>query len=57
MLGKGVCPYKYMDVWWKSNETSLSEKESFYRHLNMEEFTDGDYTDTKNICKDFEIKI
>ena len=25
-------------------------------HLNMEDITDADYTHTKRVCKDFEIK-
>ena len=45
-----------MDDWQKFNETSLTEKEDFYSHLNMEDITDLDYADTKRVCKDFEIK-
>ena len=33
-----------MDDWGKFSEGSLSEKENFYSHLNMEEITDTDYT-------------
>ena len=40
----------------KFNETSLPEKEEFYIHLNMKDITDADYTHTKRVCKDFEIK-
>ena len=43
-----------MDDWEKFNETSLTEKEDFYSHLNMEDITDAHYA--KNVCKDFEIK-
>ena len=28
----------------------------FYSHLNMEDVPDVDYTNTKRVCKDFEIK-
>ena len=40
----------------KINETSLSEKEDFYSHLNMDDITDADYAHTKRVCKNFEIK-
>ena len=29
---------------------------AFYSHLNMEDVTDVDYSNTKRVCKDFEIK-
>ena len=45
-----------MDDWKKFNETSLTEKEDFYSHLNMVDIADTDYTHAKRICKDFEIK-
>ena len=45
-----------MDHWEKFNDTSLSEKEDFYNHLNMEDVTDTDYAHAKIVCKDFEIK-
>ena len=45
-----------MDDWGKFSEGSLSEKENFYSHLNMEEITDADYTLRKRVCKDFEKK-
>ena len=41
-----------MDDW----EQSLPKKEYFYSHLNMEDITDADYTHTKRLCKEFEIK-
>ena len=28
----------------------------FYSHLDMEDVTDVDYSNTKRVCKDFEIK-
>ena len=31
-----------MDNWEKFSETSLSEKEDFYSHLNLEDITDTD---------------
>ena len=45
-----------MDDWEKFNETSLPEKEDFYRHLNMEYITDAVYAHPKRACKDLEIK-
>ena len=35
-----------MDDWEKFNETSLPEKEDFYRHLNIGDITDTDYAHT-----------
>ena len=55
LLRKGVYPYEYMDVWQKFNEISLSEREDFYSHLNMEDITNADYAHAKRVCKDFEI--
>ena len=55
-MRKSVYPYEYMDDWEKFNETSLSEKEDFYSHLNMEDITDADYAHVKRVCKEFEIK-
>ena len=49
--------FTLMDDWGKFSEGSLSEKENFYSHLNMEEITDTDYTLRKRVCKDFEKKI
>ena len=56
MLRKSVYPYEYIDEWEKFNETTLPEKEEFYRDLNMEDITDADYINAKRVCRDFEIK-
>ena len=40
LLGKGVCPYEYMDNWQRFDETSLPDKEALYSNLNMEDITD-----------------
>ena len=40
----------------KLTETSLSEKQDFYNHPNMEDITDADYAHAKRVCKDFETK-
>ena len=45
-----------MDDLEKFNETSLSETEDIYSHLNVEDVTDIDYAHAKRVCKDFEIK-
>ena len=45
-----------MGDWEKFNETLLPEKEDLHSHLNMEDITDADYTHTKRVSKDFEIK-
>ena len=37
-------------------ETSLPEKENFDSHLNMEDITGVNYTHTKRVCENFEIK-
>ena len=44
MLQRGVYSNEYMDDWEKFNETSLAAEEDFYRHSNMEDITDADYT-------------
>ena len=45
-----------MDDWEKFNETSLPEKEDFYRHLNMKDDNNEDYAHVKTVSKYFEIK-
>ena len=51
LLWKGVYPYEYKDDWEKFNETLSPEKENFYNNLNMENITDGDYTQFVNVLK------
>ena len=51
MLQKGVYLYEYMDDWEKSNETSLSEKEGFFSHLNLEDVNDAVYSHEKRVMK------
>ena len=43
LLRKGLYPYEYMHDQENLNKVSLSEKEDFYSHLNMEGSTDADY--------------
>ena len=40
-----------MDSWERFNETSLSDKEAFYRNLNMEDITDVNYKHAKIVFK------
>ena len=55
LLRKGVYPYEYMDSWEKFNETSLSIKEDFYSHLNMEDIEDIDYRHGNNVFNNFKL--
>ena len=56
LLRKGVYPYKYMDNWERSDETSLPNKQSFYSNLNMENIDDIDYRHGNNVFKKFKLK-
>ena len=56
LLRTGVYPYEHMDYSENFNETSLTEIEDFYDHLNTEDITDADYAHAKRIFKEFEIK-
>ena len=56
LLRIGVYLYDYMDDWEKFSKTLLPEKKFFYSHLNMENIADLNYTHTKTVCKDFEIR-
>ena len=42
-----------MEDWEKFNETSLSEREDLYCHLNIEDMTNTDYMHEKRISKNF----
>ena len=46
-----------MDDWEKSCKTLLPKKEGFYSHLDKEDIADADYTHSKRVCKNFEIKV
>ena len=50
----GVYPIEYMDNWENFHKTTLAEKEEFCANLNMKGI--ADYTHSKRVCKDFEIK-
>ena len=56
LLRKGVYPYEYMDSWKIFDEISLSNKESFYSSLNMEDITDVDHRHVKRVFKNLNNK-
>ena len=56
LLRKGVYPYEYMDSWDRFNEESLSDKESFYSNLHLENITDEDYKHPQKVWEVFKIK-
>ena len=54
LLWKGAYPYEHIDDIEKSDPTSPPETKGFYCHLNMEDTTDADYTQTqKKVVKNF----
>ena len=56
LLGKGVYPYEYMDIWEKFDETTLPPKEVFHSNLNLEDVNDEDYVHAQKVWDVFEIK-
>ena len=40
-----------MDSWQRFHKTSLPDKKSFYRYLNMEDITDVDYRHEKTVSE------
>ena len=56
LLRKGGYSYEHMDNWERFDETSLTNKESFYSNLNMENIDDIDYRHGNNIFKRFKLK-
>ena len=48
-MQKGLYPNEYKDDWEKLSETSLSEKEDFYSHQNMEDITVTDCRPAKRV--------
>ena len=49
LLRKGVYPDEYVDSWERFDETSLPDKEAFYRNVNMKDITDVDYRHAKRV--------
>ena len=56
LLRKGVYPYENMHSWEKFNETTIPPIESFYSKLNLEDFTDKDYSHVQKVWEVFEIR-
>ena len=56
LLRKGVYPYEYMDSWERFDETSLTDKKSFYSESNLEDITDKDYAQTQKVFKELKLK-
>ena len=56
IVAKRCLPLWIYGLLGRFDETSLSEKEDFYSHVNMEDIIDADYAHTKKFCEDFEIK-
>ena len=57
MIRKGVYPYEYMDMWKKSEETSLPPKDTFYSRLNMKGISDRDYEHAQQVWSTMEKKV
>ena len=55
LLRKSVYTYEYMDSWKRFNKASLTSKEDFYSHLNMEDIDDIDYRHGNNVFKVFKL--
>ena len=53
LLRKGAYPYDYVDCMTKLEETSLSQKETFYSKLTGEDITDEDYQHAQTVWKEF----
>ena len=53
---KGIYPYEYIDSWERFSETSLHDKQKFYRKLNDENITDEEYAHAQTAWEVFECK-
>ena len=53
---KRVYPYEYMVSWERLSETSLPNKNAFYRELNWEDITDNDYAHAHEMLKELKLK-
>ena len=56
MLRKVICPYKYIDIWKKFNETKPPTKVKFHTNLNIQDITDAGFKYAKRVQKDSELK-
>ena len=55
-MQKSVYLYERINDREKFYEKSLPEMEDFYNHLIIDDITDTDYTHSKRVCNNFEIK-
>ena len=55
LLRKGVYSNEYINSWGRFNETSLPYKENFYSCLNMENITNIDYRNAKEVFRELEM--
>ena len=56
LLRKGVYPYKQLDNWDRSDETSLRDKKDFQSELYLENITDEDYTHAQKVFPELKLK-
>ena len=56
LLRKGVYPYKYLNSWDRSDETSLRDKKDFQSELYLENITDEDYTHAQKVFPELKLK-
>ena len=55
-LRKWVYTYEYMDSCEGFNETSLSDKKTFYSESNSDDITDKDYAHAQKVFKELKLK-
>ena len=56
LLRKGAYPYKQLDNWDRSDETSLRDKKDFQSELYLENITDEDYTHAQKVFPELKLK-
>ena len=56
LVGKGVCPYKYMTSWDKFTETQLPPVEAFCSRFNMSSISDEDHKHAQKVWSEFDMK-
>ena len=56
-INKCIDPYEYMDSQERFDKISLTDKEDFYTHSNIEKITNPIYKHAKKIGKKFKMKI
>ena len=56
LLRNGLYPYEYMDNWERFDKESLTNNESLYSCLNMDNIDNIDYKHGNNVFKKFKLK-